>query len=101
MNHPKSELAWILADYQAAGREAPARIKDNPELTEGQAMSAEEVDEFIKDSIATLRILADKHSHRYQELAATYRADLKYLNQVGNLAEDEYLDLTDESQLHF
>ena len=60
----QSELAWKLSDYQAAGIEPPPRCVSNPELSEGEMMSADEVEEFIKDSIATLRILSDKkHLH--------------------------------------
>src|SRR5437879_994358 len=93
MNRPKSELAWRLADYEAAGVEAPARIASNPERTEGEMMTAEEIEEFIKDSIATLRILADKGSDRLAMLTEQYIADLTYLLKVGSLDEDEYNDL--------
>jgi hypothetical protein len=98
---PKSELAWNLSDYEAAGQEPPARVRSNPELTEGEMMSAEEVEEFIKDSIATLRILADKKSPRYNELVEIFRADMAYLVEVGSLDEDDYNGLTESSNLHF
>jgi hypothetical protein len=97
----KSELAWTLSDYEAAGVEPPGRITSNPELTEGEMMTAEEVAEFIKDSIATLRILADKQSPRYDTVLAEYRADLAYLMEVGTLSEDDYNDLTHESNTRF
>jgi len=101
MNQPVSELAWRLADYQAAGLQPPARCQSNPELTEGEMMTADEVEEFIKDSIATIRILADKHSSRLAEVIKTYHADLAYLAEVGVLSEDDYNELTDESNLRF
>ncbi len=96
-----SELAWKLADYKAAGTEPPARIADNPELTEGEMMSTDEVDEFVKDSIATLRILADKQSPRYTELVMIYQADLAYLAKVGSLDEAEYNELIKAHNLTF
>ena len=96
-----SELAWTLADYQAAGVEPPARCFSNPELTEGEMMTAEEVEEYIKDSLATLRILADKSSPRLEAVLQSYRADLAYLMRVGTLGEDDYNDLTHESHLRF
>ena len=65
---PKSELEWKLADFRAAGVNPPSRCVSNPELTNGQMMTEAEVEEFIKDSIATLRILADKRSPRLAEL---------------------------------
>jgi hypothetical protein len=97
----KSELAWNLADYEAAGQEPPERVRSNPELTEGEMMSAEEVEEFIKDSVATLRILADKNSPRHDELVDQYRLDLAYLVEVGSMDEDDYNELTDEANLRF
>jgi hypothetical protein len=101
MKLPVSELAWNFSDYEAAGVEAPPRVRSNPELTEGEMMSVEEVEEFIKDSIATLRILADKKSPRYKELVEVFRADMAYLLEVGSLDEDDYNGLTDSSNLHF
>lgn len=101
MIHSRSELSWRLTDYAAAGIEAPERIIANPDLTEGEMMTADEVQEYIKDSIATLRILADKGSDRYSELINAYRADLAYLVEVGSLDEDAYNELTHESNLRF
>jgi hypothetical protein len=98
---PTSELAWKLADYQAQGIEPPARIVSNPELTEGEMMSADEIAEFIKDSIATLRILADKNSTRYPQIVDQFRADLAYLLSVGSIDQEEFDGLVDEYTLHF
>jgi len=101
MNRPTSELAWKLADYQAEGVEPPARCASNPELTEGEMMTADEVEEFIKDSVATLRILADKKSDRLADVTNAYKADLAYLASVGHLTEDDYNELTSPDNLHF
>jgi len=103
MNHPQppSELAWRLADYLAAGVQPPSRCLSNPSLTEGEMMTADEVEEFIKDSVATLRILSDKHSPRYDQVAATYRADLNYLVQCGSLDAADADQLADDTNLRF
>jgi hypothetical protein len=101
MTPPASELAWKLADFRAAGVDPPARCVANPELTEGQMMTADEVEQFIIDSIATIRILADKQSPRLGDVTASYYADLAYLFEVGSLGEDDYNDLIDESNLRF
>jgi len=101
MSQPLSELAWTLPDYLAAGAEPPARVISNPTLTEGEMMTEEEVAEFIKDSIATLRILSDKQSPRYQDLVAMYQADLAYLAKVGSLSEDDYNELARLDNLRF
>jgi hypothetical protein len=97
----KSELTWTLEDYQAAGIEAPEQIRANPGLCEGDLMSNDEVGEFIKDSIATLRILSDKDSPRYDEVEGIFLADMLSLVQLGRLGEDEYTELTDPSNLRF
>lgn len=102
-SQPISELAWRLADYETAGRadEAPPELTSNPELTEGEMMSTDDVEAFIKDSVATLRILSDKASPRYDEVAAIFRADISYLVEVGQIDADDYNELTDPSNLRF
>lgn len=101
MSQPQSELAWQLADYNAAGMEPPRRLAANPELTEGQVMTDEEIEAFITDSIATLRILADRQSNRYDAIFENYRSDLKYLTSLGRMSEDDYNELTSPDNLHF
>jgi hypothetical protein len=101
MTRPVSELAWVMSDYEEAGIEPPARCVSNPESTEGQMMTEEEVEEFIKDSIATLRIMSDSQSEHWESLADTYRADLAYLVEVGSLSEDDYNDLIHPDNLRF
>ena len=96
-----SELLWRLADYQQAKVEPPARLISSPHLCEGDLMSQDEVDAFIKDSIATLRILSDKASPRWEAVAATYRLDLSALLQLGRIDQDEYNELTAVENLHF
>ena len=98
---PESELSWKLADYITFNVEPPARIVDNPESTEGEMMSDEELDEYLKDSIATMRILLDKRSPRFEELVANYVADLTFLMSTGRIAEDDYNELTDPDNLRF
>lgn len=97
----KSELLWVLADYQSNRVDPPARIRDNPELCEAEMMTREEVEEFIKDSIATLRILGDKNSPHYSEVADLFGADIAALVACGQLEDDDYEALTDESNLRF
>lgn len=97
----KSELLWTLADYEVAGIEPPNQILHNPGRCEVDLMTDDGVEEFIRDSIATLRILSDKGSPRYEDLAATFQSDMLALVQLGRLDEDEYNELTDLSNLRF
>jgi hypothetical protein len=96
-----SELSWILADYQASGVEIPERIREFPAMCEGELMSSDEVEEFIKDSIATLRILSDKRSIRLDGASTSFKADMAALFELGRIEEDEYNGLTDDINLRF
>ena len=98
---PKSELLWTLDDFVAAGQEPPETLVGMPELCEGDLMSAEEVQEFIKDSIATLRILSDKASPRYRDVEGVFKADMLALHELGQIEEEEYLGLIDPENLSF
>lgn len=98
---PISELSWKLADYQAAEVDPPHRIVDHPESTEGEMMSDDEIEEYIKDSIATCRIMLDKRSPAYDQLVGNYVADLSYLLSLGRIAEDDYNELTEPDNLRF
>jgi hypothetical protein len=97
----KSELAWKLAEYREAEIDPPHRIVSNPDSTEGEMMSEDEIEEFIKDSVATMRILADHDSGRYKQIYDNYCADLAYLVSLGRLTDDDYNDLTHPDNLHF
>ena len=96
-----SELSWKLADYLEAGAEPPPRILSNPLKTEGEMMSDDEIEEYIKDSIATCRILLDKRSPRYEDLVGNYVADLAYLLSLGRISEEDYNELTEPDNLRF
>ena len=97
----KSELAWTLADFEAAGVEAPESVKSTPDLSEGDLMTNEEVEELIKHSVAMLRILHDKQSPRYEAVVEGFKADMLALVQLGRLEENEYNELIDPSNLRF
>jgi hypothetical protein len=97
----ESELSWKLADFKAAGAEPPAVCISNPDLTQGELMTADEVEDFIKDSIATIRILEDKRSSHLERIISEYHADLAYLVKVGSLSQDDYNELTHPDNLRF
>ncbi len=97
----QSELSWILSDYEAAGIEPPGRIREFTTMCEAELMTGDEVEEFIKDSIATLRILSDKQSLRLEAATTSFKADMATLFELGRIEEDEYNGLTDEINLRF
>lgn len=96
-----SELAWKLDDYRTSDVTPPERVISHPLSTEGEMMTDEEVEEFIKDSIATLRILSDRSSKRYTDLYEHFCLDLAYLKLLGRIEEDDYNELTHPDNLRF
>lgn len=96
-----SELCWVHKDYQEAKVDPPARIVSHPDQTEGNMMTDDEIQEYIKDSIATCRILLDKRSQAFEQLVANYVADLSYLQSIGRITEEDYNDLTQPDNLRF
>jgi hypothetical protein len=92
---PKSELAWKLMDYQAAGVDPPHRIVVTPEATEGDLMSEEEVAEYLADTTRTLRVLRDRPT-TYERVLDSFMADLVFLLKIGRIEEDDYNELTNE-----
>jgi hypothetical protein len=97
----RSELLWTLADYAQAGREAPPSVTSTPDMCEGDLMSNDEVEAFIKDSVATLRLLHDKESPRYDHVVGIFNIDMLALVELGRLEEDEYNELIAPSNLRF
>lgn len=96
-----SELSWILSDYQDNAIEPPVRIRDFPDMCEAELMTSDEVEEFIKDSIATARILSGKNSARLGAVIDTFKADMESLMAFGRIEQDEYNGLTDDINLRF
>ena len=70
----------------------------DPEL---KTMTDDELEQYLKDSVATLRILLDKRSPRFEELVASYVADLTYLLSLGRISEEDYNELTEPDNLRF
>lgn len=98
---PASELAWKLADYQAAGEEAPDRLLAMPEFCEGELMTDDEIVGLISDSVATIMLLGDRRSERTAEVFAAFVSDLTFLLSIGRLGEDEYNELSNPENYSF
>jgi hypothetical protein len=73
-------------------------VTPEPEL---ETMTDDEIEEYIKDSIATLRILADKKSPAYDRVMDHFTTDMAYLVNVGRIGEDDYNELTAPDNLRF
>lgn len=93
---PKSELAWVLADYVTQGEEPPARLAQRPEACEGELMTDAEVETYIYDGIMALRVMNQANSRRFSEVRDYFIADLAFLVEIGRLDEDDYNELLRE-----
>lgn len=101
MESVRSELSWTAKDYLDAGRDVPGILLQNPLQCEGELMADWEVHDYITDSVATLSILADKHSDSFGRVFAHFVADLDFLLKIGRIKEDDYNELIDENSYGF
>jgi hypothetical protein len=62
-----------------------------------KAMSEEEVAEYLRDCVATLKILNDSGSAKYEQIHNDYLKDISALYELGRLTEDEYNELKDDA----
>ena len=96
MEKNDSELLWKLADFKKANIKPPKYLVENPRLCEGDLMSEDELSEFIKDSLATLHVLHEMKSKRFDSVQKTFVNDLKALLELGRIEADEYNELIDQ-----
>ncbi len=66
-----------------------------------KAMTEEEVADYLHDCVATLKILNDSGSAKYEQVHNDYLKDIKCLYELGRLTEDEYNELNDEALMRF
>lgn len=66
-----------------------------------KAMTEVEVLDYLHDCVATLKVLNDTHSSKYQQVHDDYLEDLSSLYELGRLTEDEYNELKDDALMRF
>lgn len=66
-----------------------------------KAMTEEEVAEYLRDCVATLKVLNDSGSAKYEQVHNDYLKDIKALYELGRFTEDEYNELNDEALMRF
>lgn len=98
----RSELSWTWEDFNKAGQQPPSTLSAGNKTTEGLAMSDTQIQEYLKDSLATLHILKEKHSDRAPFLKEMFLADLEYLWKVERISRkdyDLYMEMEAENRL--
>lgn len=69
--------------------------------TELKAMTEEETAEYLRDCVATLKILNDSGSAKLEQVHNDYLQDISTLFELGRLTEDEYNELKDDAIMRF
>lgn len=66
-----------------------------------KAMTEEQVSEYLRDCVATLKVLNDMGSSKYEQVHHDYLKDISGLYELGRLSEDEYNELKDDEMMRF
>lgn len=66
-----------------------------------KAMTEEETAEYLRDCVATLKILNDSGSSKLEQVHNDYLKDISSLFELGRLTEDEYNELKDDAIMRF
>jgi predicted RNase H-like HicB family nuclease len=95
----KANLSWDLEDYKNLSEEPPGCL--NFGKTEGEAMSEEEVEEWMRQMIQCLSILREDHPIKFKEQYSYYLLDLDYLYSLGKINQEDYEKLKTQEIFNF
>jgi hypothetical protein len=82
----KPSLAWTAADYLAWGMDAPKALSG--EVTEADLMDDDEIAAWVRDSVATIKVIIERDKARAAELHQEFVTDIRYLVSQGKVNED-------------
>lgn len=66
-----------------------------------KALTEDETAEYLRDCVATLKILNDSGSSKLEQVHNDYLKDISSLYELGRLTEDEYNELKDDAIMRF
>lgn len=66
-----------------------------------KAMTEDQIAEYLRDCVATLKILNDSGSAKLEQVHNDYLQDISTLFELGRLTEDEYNELKDDAIMRF
>jgi len=66
-----------------------------------KAMTEDEVLVYLRDCVATLKVLTDVGSSKLEQVHNDYLKDISTLYELGRLTEDEYNELKDDAIMRF
>lgn len=68
---------------------------------EAELMTNDEVQEYIHDCVATLKVLNDSGSAKLEQVRLSYLADIAVLHAFGRIDGDAYNELKDDAIMRF
>lgn len=97
----KAELSWVKVDYEAFGCEIPERIIKNPNKTEGEMMTDEEIESWFVDNLKSLPVIKEEYSELFSDLYKGFCLDAEYLFSLGRINEDVVEFVFDQRNFEF
>ncbi len=68
---------------------------------EVKTMNEDQVWEYVRDCVATLKILKDSESPKFEPVHKDFSRDIELLYKLGCIDEDAYNELKEEQILRF
>jgi len=97
----KAFLSWTLEDYQIWQIDPPSCLINNPNLTEGEQLTEKEIEDWIINSIQTLKILKETEKKIFDIIYKGFILDIEYLIKIERIDKDVLDFVLDKSNFDF
>lgn len=97
----KPYLSWCPKDYEAWDLEIPNVIIDNPGKTEGEMMSEEDIEAWLKESFRVLLVVKEENVDLFQKLHNDFIQDINYLYEIEKIDIEALEKLKDATIFDF
>lgn len=95
----KAYLAWDKTDFATANEDPPDCIGTG--ITEGEAMSPEDVEAFYIEEIKSLSVIREEYPEKFEEQYEDFVMDLDYLVSLGKITKEECKKLKNKGDFSF
>lgn len=95
----KAPLSWDVDDYIFWEEEPPSCLITG--ITEGQAMSEDEITDWLSDEVQSLSIIREEYPARFTDQHNNFVLDLEYLVLLGKITKEEAKKLCDKGNFEF
>ncbi len=83
------KLCWTQREYLDNGCELPDSLIHDNIHTEGELLSRDEIEAWLRDTQATFALIKERDENRFEELWEDYCTDVDYLVKIGSLTHEE------------